>query len=48
MFEKRLRLPAVRKTGSVKLPGTFTIAEYMIHNSSDADYSLTSTAVADP
>jgi hypothetical protein len=45
--EKRLRLPAVRKTGSVKLPGTFTIAEYMIHNSSDADYSLTSTAVAD-
>jgi hypothetical protein len=45
--EKRLRLPAVRKTASVKLPGTFTIAEYMIHNSSDADYSLTSTAVSD-
>jgi hypothetical protein len=45
--ERRPRLPAVRKLGSVKLPGTFTIAEYMIHNSSDADYSLTSTAVAD-
>jgi hypothetical protein len=45
--EKRPRRPAVRKTASVKLPGTFTIAEYMIHNSSDADYSLTSTAVSD-
>jgi hypothetical protein len=45
--QKHLRLPPLRKLASVSLPGTYTLAEYVIHNLSDDDYSLTITAIAD-
>jgi hypothetical protein len=48
----QLRLPPVRQLGSINIPveapgQPFVLAEYELHNLSDADFTLTGPAVAD-
>src|SRR5262249_57928489 len=48
----QLRLPPVRRLGSINIPALapsqpFVLAEYELHNLSDADFTLTGPAVAD-
>jgi hypothetical protein len=48
----QLRLPPVRQTGSINLPVAapgqpYILAEYELHNLSDADFTLTGPAISD-
>jgi hypothetical protein len=50
--DQHLRLPPVRQLGSVDLPGLApgqpnVLAEYVLHNISDSDFTLTGPAISD-